>query len=161
MTAEKLFTHIATIFFTMKIKAKFHPSHKNGRPTFKRKAFSRAGVYLIREKAGLFTPAKIIYVGMSMNNLYRTIYRHFQDWNDKRQQRYTYNKNTHEIAVLLLQPAKVQLMEDRLIYFLRPRDNKQKIESLFSEKQAAAVIEKQVEEAAQYTGRVISDDEPF
>ena len=50
------------------------------------KVKDKTGVYLIKQDS------KIVYVGYSIGSLYKTIYRHFQDWNDKAQDRKVYDK---------------------------------------------------------------------
>lgn len=52
----------------------------------------QAGVYLIKSNR----TGKIVYVGYSENQLYKTIYRHFQKWKDiqrKVKTRFTYSKD--------------------------------------------------------------------
>ena len=52
------------------------------------------GIYIIYD---LYQNVK--YIGMSGNNLYRTMYRHFQDWKSSNQIRVTYNPNRVKVAV--------------------------------------------------------------
>ena len=51
------------------------PYDHRQKPTFKLQ--NVPGIYII------FKAGKIIYVGYSRSNLYKTMYRHFQAWNDK------------------------------------------------------------------------------
>ena len=98
------------------------------KPFYGRKNFSASGVYLIRERGVFRRP--VIYVGSSETNLYRTLYRHFQTWNDRRQERYTYSQNKYEVKVVLCPPKMALRLEARYIKALQPRDNKDKLEKL-------------------------------
>ena len=66
------------------------------------------------------------YVGYSAANCYKSFYRHFQSWNDKTQQRVTYNPTNENIKARLIytntanQAAK---LEKALIIKYRPTDN--------------------------------------
>jgi excinuclease UvrABC nuclease subunit len=88
----------------------------------------QSGVYLIKSKRS----GKIIYIGHSSTNLYKTITRHFQTWNDKAQQRYVYQKSGYQIRVIFTTPARAALLEKYLIKKMQPRDNKMKYESYLS-----------------------------
>ena len=105
----------------MKIKStKFFKPYKNDKCTF---SFLKGhfGVYLIK-KSGT---DKISYIGFSNSDLYKTMYRHFQKWNDKTQFRAVYNKDTHEVRVMLCKTKKeVERLEKYLIQKLKPIDNK-------------------------------------
>jgi len=74
-------------------KSRFLPPYnETGGTTFK-DTVSKPGVYLIKNSVG-----EIIYVGYSKNNLYRTLYRHFQVWND-RNPRITYKKTGYTVQI--------------------------------------------------------------
>jgi hypothetical protein len=100
----------------------------------------RSGVYIIRE--GLKT---VVYVGKSTTNLYRTIMRHFQEWNDRRQpERISYQDDLTEkvyyVQIILCKPNDIPLYEGALIAHFRTRDNKE--EEAISEKQMHTMVEK-------------------
>jgi len=79
------------------------------------------GVYLIKKEGS----DKISYIGYSNSDLYKTMYRHFQSWNDKTQFRAVYKKDTHEVRVMLCKTKKeVERLEKYLIQKLKPIDNK-------------------------------------
>ena len=100
----------------------FYPTHINGQPFFLRKNYKAAsGVYLIKEK-GLF--GRVVYVGLSTNNLYRTFYRHFQEWNDQRQVRTTYNKEDYKGRMIIIPASKIDKVEKFLIKKYKPKDNR-------------------------------------
>lgn len=82
----------------------------------------QAGVYLIKSKRS----DKIIYVGYSETQLYKTIYRHFQEWNDRNQDRFTYNKTGYLVRIIFTTPGRAAILEKYLIKKLKPRDNKDK-----------------------------------
>jgi hypothetical protein len=83
------------------------------------KVKDKTGVYLIKQDS------KIVYVGYSIGSLYKTIYRHFQDWNDKAQDRKVYDKTGVKIRVFFCTPKQADRLETYLIQKLKPRDNKQ------------------------------------
>ena len=87
------------------------PYLKNGKTAF-RHISGKAGVYLIKSiKTG-----KILYVGHSKTDLYKTMYRHFQEWNDNTQVRTTFaNKNAYTVRVVLTTPARAARLEKGLI----------------------------------------------
>jgi excinuclease UvrABC nuclease subunit len=109
----------------MKISKWFEP-YKNGKPALEYKKTQRPAVYFIKENN------KIVYVGMSATNLYKTLYRHFQTWNDKRAQyrsanytRKTYDK-TAKVRVIFCTALQADRLETYLIQKLKPRDNEHK-----------------------------------
>lgn len=88
---------------------------RNGKlkPNFKQTEKFKTGVYFIRDKQS----QKIKYVGFSGNNLYRTIYRHFQKWEDG-QYRATFNKNSksYQLQIIFCSPKQAQRLEE---YFIK------------------------------------------
>ena len=115
---------------------KYHPPYKaNGRTSFP-ETQKRSGVYLIKEND------KLVYVGFSGSDLYRTLYRHFQVWTDKNyrggkaappEHRVTYvskmKRNRYTVRVTLCTPAQAERLERMLIRKHNPRDNRAKYES--------------------------------
>ena len=98
---------------------------------------NNAGVYFIKSNR----TDEIIYIGYSAANLYKTIYRHFQEWNDKAQQRFTYSKTGYTVRVILTTPARAALLEKYLIQKFQPRDNELKYKDYLSEKQIERATE--------------------
>lgn len=93
--------------------------------TTKRFTYKKPGIYIIR----CLITRKITYVGMSLNCVYKAMYRHFQTWNDT-QYRVTYtNRDSFECRVIILPREKVSQMERRLIRYFNPRDNAEFYES--------------------------------
>lgn len=84
----------------------------------------RSGVYVI------FENRRRVYIGHSTTNLYRTITRHFQNWDDPTQRRVTYagkiGSNTYHVAVIFTTPKQAESLERSLIIKHRPRDNDEK-----------------------------------
>lgn len=95
---------------------------------------AQAGVYFIRSKR----TNNIVYIGYSASSLYKTIYRHFQKWNDPQQERNTYNPKNYEVRVIFTRPALAAKIEKVLIQRIQPRDNGQKYQSIIKESQEAA-----------------------
>ena len=74
------------------------------------------GVYIVYDLYG-----KVKYIGMSGNNLYRTMYRHFQEWRASDQIRITYNPDKVKVAVTYCtDEEKIYKLEKALI--IRYRD---------------------------------------
>ena len=110
----------------MKVYKFFPPYQRNGRTTFPNTQ-NKSGVYIIKE-AG-----KIVYVGSSQKNLYKTMYRHFEKWHHRSQPVITYVNNmqngNYTIRVILCTGPQASKLERALIIRHQPRDNEQKFES--------------------------------
>lgn len=101
------------------IKSRYNSPYKNGKPFY---TAYKSGVYLIK------VYDQIVYVGYSGYNLYKTLYRHFQNW-DSPQYRATYYKSDPNIKVRVLycSPGQAKKLEKALILKYMPRDNQNKI----------------------------------
>lgn len=75
------------------------------------------GVYMI------YKSDELVYVGYSGNNLYRTMYRHFQDWSKSKQYRAIYNENVLIRVVYTKTAAQANNLETALIIKYKPKDN--------------------------------------
>ena len=100
------------------------PYQKNGKTNFP-ETRERTGVYLIKEDG------KLVYIGYSGNNLYRTMYRHFQAWDDKtKQYRVSYagrlGRHKYTVRVVYCTPLQAVELEFALIIKHHPRDNENK-----------------------------------
>lgn len=104
------------------------PYTDDGRTTFPVR--NRPGVYLIRRDTFL-GGAPVLYVGHSRTDVYKTMYRHFQVWNDStrsQDRRMTYSRGAHEVRIIWTATgAKAVELEAALILKLRPRDNPNKL----------------------------------
>jgi excinuclease UvrABC nuclease subunit len=70
---------------------------------------------------------KLVYVGMSQSDVYKTMYRHFQSWEDPFQIRVTYTKRMNcACRVVLCTAAQALNLEKALILKYRPKDNPNK-----------------------------------
>jgi len=102
------------------------PYKPNGKTNFS-DTQKKSGVYLIKENN------KVVYVGHSKNNIYRTMYRHFEKWNSPTKViTYAGSRKNYTCKVILSIP---KLAPDLEIYFIqkyKPRDNEIKLK-LFSE----------------------------
>lgn len=108
-------------------KFKFLPPYsKPGKTNFPATR-NRSGVYLIKENA------KLVYVGMSGSNLYRTLYRHFEAWTHSLQDVVTYQsrlkRHKYTVRVVFCTPAQALRLEKVLIIKNRPRDNSNKYQN--------------------------------
>ena len=112
----------------------FKPYTPKGDCTLKPSQGARPGVYIVRKGD------QVVYVGHSASNLYKTMYRHFQSWNDPAQRRVTYVQlKDISIRVIFCSASKAPVLEEALIIKYKPRDNYQKLE-LYTSKQRAAII---------------------
>lgn len=87
---------------------------------------SQCGVYIIRSKR----TKEILYVGHSSKQLYKTLYRHFQDWESSTQYRATYYQHSaYEIMIILTGSCDTAYMtEQYYIHKVKPRDGVRKLE---------------------------------
>jgi len=108
-----------------------------------------AGVYFIKDEN------KIIYVGMSRNNLYRTIYRHFEKWKDSQQDRKVYSKYDYKIRIIKTTVLQAPRLEKYLIGKFKPRDNNKYYEP-------EPYPQKYLDEMDYFTGKELYNEEtPF
>jgi hypothetical protein len=78
-----------------------------------------SGVYAIADLDGV-----VLYVGEShTGRLRKTVARHFQDWSDPRQPRFTYDRFQVQLCWLETADADAQAVEAQWIEELDPRDN--------------------------------------
>jgi hypothetical protein len=122
---------------------------------------SKAGIYFIIEQTiinGKIKGEEVVYVGMSSYDLYKTVTRHFQTWNDRDQRnRISYKsriaKGTHNYQVGILQtsPTTAKLAEKELILLFAPRDNKEKL-AFFEQASDLQVLEMFLKELARLLG---------
>lgn len=80
------------------------------------------GVYLI------YKGDTLVYCGYSSNNVYRTLYRHFQEWGSSQQIRTVYT-NLKDIKVRVIyckNPKQASQLEKAIIIKHKPRDNQNK-----------------------------------
>ena len=82
-----------------------------------RNTWKKSGAYIIKDK----NTNKILYVGSSRTNLYKTMYRHFQSWEDK-QKRAVYGKYKTKVRVILTSPQRARNLEIGLVKKYSPRD---------------------------------------
>lgn len=117
----------------MKKTKNFAPYNSAGRCNLTPKEGDAPGVYII------YKDSKPVYVGFSASNLYKTMYRHFQSWNDPTQRRVSYtNLKGITCRVIFTTVKRAQILEEALILKLRPRDNENKLR-LYSDKDREAV----------------------
>lgn len=85
----------------------------------------KAGVYIITKNG------RIVYIGYSATNLYSTILRHFQEWNDKRATRVTYydqmQRNDFKVRTIIATADRAAKLEKALILKFKPKDNTDKL----------------------------------
>lgn len=110
----------------MKVYKYFPPYKAAGKTRFP-ETRNLSGCYLIKENG------KIVYVGSSTVNLYKTLYRHFQRWNHRYQNVTTYkdrlNDKKYTIRLIVCTAARAIRLERALIKKYRPRDNDEKYQA--------------------------------
>ncbi len=118
-------------------KTAYHKPYKKrkGRTlaTFRHAIFnSKPGVYIVRKGK------KIVYIGHSQSNVYKTLYRHFQSWNDRSQKRVTYPKfsPTLTVRIVLCTTKQAPRLENILIRKYKPVDNTLKLEFIFKDQES-------------------------
>ena len=108
----------------IRTKTRFMPVYINGKPNpgLIRASSKKPGVYLIKV-GGILK-----YIGYSSTNVYKTILRHFQAWDDPYQVRVTYPKSSNVTARVVYTNTGQQAakLERALILKLNPPDNPNK-----------------------------------
>lgn len=135
-------------------KYKFLPPYQTknpGRTTYP-ETVNRSGVYLIKEDN------RLVYVGFSGKNLYRTLYRHFEAWNHKGQQVISYktrlNRHKYTVRVILCTPQQAARLERALVIKHQPRDNENKYKTYLFDKWDEKIYQT-------YTETEVTDEPPF
>lgn len=96
------------------------PYDVRGKTNFRYTA-GKSGVYII------YKNDKPVYVGMSGYNIYKTMYRHFQEWGTSNQTRTTYQYlKGITCRVILCTPKQAEHLEKMLILKYKPKDNPMK-----------------------------------
>lgn len=135
----------------MKRTRLLRPYKKDGSTSFP--ARKRKGVYLIY-RVRVFGEPVLRYVGYSGSDVYKALYRHFQEWNDRqarlgqRQERITYSPpGSYRVRVVYTRTkGEAQELERALILKYQPPDNPDKLE-LFTLTKAGETYVKQAEAA--------------
>lgn len=107
--------------------SKFYPVYINGKVNKQLKlkpTQSQKGVYILKKGN------EIKYIGYSGSNIYKTLTRHFQSWQDSNQIRITYGQNSGIKARIIYTPTATQAarLEKALILKYKPTDNPNKYE---------------------------------
>lgn len=110
------------------------PYKEDGSTTFP--ARNLPGCYLIYKAGGLLSEPSLRYVGYSARDVYKALYRHFQEWNDRqvargeRSERITYSPpGAYRVRVVYTRTAaQARELEKALILKLQPPDNPDKLE---------------------------------
>lgn len=96
------------------------PYNKEGKTNF-RYTSGKPGVYLI------YRDGVLVYIGSSKSDVYKTMYRHFQSWNDPTQVRVTFQKQLKRrqfrCRVVLTTPIQAERLERALIVKHKPKYN--------------------------------------
>jgi hypothetical protein len=96
---------------------------------------NKPGVYIVYEDK------KVVYVGYSGNNVYRTMYRHFQRWSDNTQYRALFNRNRHKVRLIYCTQAKAKKLEDALILKYKPVYNSNIFANFEPDKREITILE--------------------
>jgi len=102
------------------IKTKFIKTYVKGKTALKF-PLRRSGVYLIKENKTL------VYIGVSLKNFYKTLYRHFEKWEHPSQDVISYSntcKKKYTFRAIYCTALQAHTLEKILIQKLKPRDNR-------------------------------------
>lgn len=130
----------------MKVFKFIAPYTADGKTKFPERG--RTGVYVIKENG------KTVYVGYSENDLYKTMYRHFQTWNHRSQEVVSYNakgNDNYTVRVIYCTPAQAGRLEKYLIKKHKPRDNAQTYELNFEDRKTGQAYENQEPQTPKFT----------
>ena len=118
----------------MKAKKNIVWNEKEGYCKAIKNSAGKSGIYFIFSPIGA-----LVYIGYSGYNLYKTITRHFQSWDDPKQYRAEYSKNRgYLISIIYCTPARAAKIEPLLIAKYKPRDGKLKLSFYSNEEQKKA-----------------------
>jgi hypothetical protein len=70
------------------------------------------------------------------------MYRHFQVWNDKQQQRIKFKKSGYKVRIIFCTAAQAQRLETYLIQKLKPKFNKLQYQADFEQAKSGGEVEK-------------------
>lgn len=116
----------------------YYLNGKGKRAYLSQKKFKVPGVYIIKEND------IVVYIGMSKSDVWRSLYRHFQEWNDWRRERITYKhlmqQHKYEVSVIRTTPFDASQLETVLIQKYRPRDNTAKLEAIHEEQISPEIV---------------------
>lgn len=122
----------------MRVMRYIPPYKANGKTQFRDSILDKSGVYLIKEDD------RLVYVGYSAKNLYKTLYRHFEQWNHSQQKVTSYanrlRRKKYTVRVILCTPLQAERLERALVIRHKPRDNDQKYEQYRLELQDKTVV---------------------
>jgi endonuclease YncB( thermonuclease family) len=112
------------------------PAYKNNRPSFKTRR--RPGVYMI------YVNGVLRYVGFSTYDVYKTMYRHFQSWQDSTQVRIIYPRHPEvKIRVIYTNtPKQAATLERALRIKYQPTDNPQQLIDVKPTRQEEKIYDK-------------------
>jgi hypothetical protein len=130
----------------MKVLKFISPYTAQGKTKFPERG--KTGVYLIKENG------KITYIGYSMSDLYKTMYRHFQVWNHRGQEVVSYNaqgNDNYTVRVIYCTPQQAARLERYLISKHKPRDNAQSYVLDFNDRRTGAAYESEEPQTPKFT----------
>jgi len=115
----------------------------------------RAGVYMIYKNGSLS------YIGFSGTDVYKTMYRHFQSWKDKRQIRITYDPAKVKVRVIYCRTYdQADRLEKALILKHKPKDNPNKYIQFEPDDQEKEILREYIKEDTQPVAEY-NQDLPF
>jgi predicted GIY-YIG superfamily endonuclease len=106
-------------FYKTKAAPPYYNDKGKDKTTFN--ARNIGGVYLI------FKKDRLVYCGYSRSNLYRTLYRHFQEWTSPQSRTIYYDLKDITVTVIYCKlPRQAAALEKAIIIKHKPRDNDHK-----------------------------------
>ena len=129
------------------------PYKKGGKKTNFPHTQKKSGVYLVMSRQ----TKKIVYIGYSQSQLYKTMYRHFEKWPDPTQVRVTLDRDRYLVRVVLVGPKKAAKLEQALIAKYKPTRNPEQVKTADLTKAERAKMDKEFND---YFGEPV-DNVPF
>ncbi len=128
------------------LKSRFFPPYNKDGSTNLTKFRKQSGVYIIRRDGS----NEFVYIGYSGLDLYKTVLRHFQSWDDNTQVRATFSKNGYTVRLILCSPDRASLLESALIRRHSPIGNPSILKGKPSKKEWAIMDEMETAPATNY-----------
>jgi excinuclease UvrABC nuclease subunit len=128
------------------VKSRFFAVYNKDGKTNLTKFRGLSGVYIIRRENN----PELVYIGYSGVNLYKTVLRHFQSWQDKTQVRATFPKYGYSVRIILCSPERSALLEAALIKKHSPPGNPMQLKGIRTVKEWAILEEYEAVPATNY-----------
>jgi hypothetical protein len=117
--------------------------------------YGNSGVYIIKKRGG----KKFLYIGFSGSNLYKTLLRHFQSWNDPTQKRVVFKKSGYVVKVFSTTAKRAKVWETFLVNKYKPSKNDLFLDTYTESEQK--IFKKHQQELEEQFGKISPSEVPF